>query len=164
VIHFLSRLERWLGWLNALLLYAGMIAVVFFCFFQALDRYTFKSSFAAHDQLAKVGLVWLVYAGTALGYAARENLRIDLFRRYLPRAVLGVREALFEAAILATSLVIHWNAWAVVEVASFQQIMGTPLTNAVPYATILLGTVSIALTCLVRLLRMAAGAPENAPA
>ena len=164
MIRSLSRLERWLGWLNAVLLYAGMIAVVFFCFFQALDRYTFKSTFAAHDQLAKVGLVWLVYAGTALGYAARENLRIDLFGRYLPRAILGAREAFFEAAILAISLLIHWKAWAVVEVASFQQIMGTPLTNAVPYSMILLGTASIALTCLVRLLRMAAGVPENATA
>ena len=91
----------------------------------------------------------------------RENLRIDLFRRYLLRAVLGIREALFEAAILATSLRDPLERLGGGRGGIVPADHGTPLTNAVPYSMILLGTASIALTCLVRLLRMAAGAPEN---
>jgi TRAP-type C4-dicarboxylate transport system permease small subunit len=152
---WLARVERGLAWLNGFFVTVGMLALVFFCFAQAVDRYTVKSSFDAHDQLAKVGLVWLVFCGMALGYAARENLRIDLFARHLSRRWLALREAVFEALTLAVCVLIHWKAWAVIDVSAMQPILGTPLTNAVPYSAILLGTVSIGLTCLVRLMAMA---------
>ena len=152
-----ARLERLLGWVNGALLSIGMVARVFFCFAQAVDRYTLKTSFDAHDQLARVGLVWVVFCGMALGYAARENLRIDLLARRMPRTLLRVREALFEAVILLVCVLLHWKAWAVVQVAGMQPILGTPFTNALPHSAILLGTVSIAFTCLLRLWRMGRG-------
>lgn len=152
-----ARLERLLGWVNGALLSLGMVALVFFCFAQAVDRYTLKTSFDAHDQLARVGLVWVVFCGMALGYAARENLRIDLLARRMPRTLLRVREALFEFVILLVCVLLHWKAWAVVQVAGMQPILGTPFTNALPHSAILLGTVSIALTCLLRLWRMGRG-------
>lgn len=152
-----ALLERLLGWVNGALLSAGMVAVVFFCFAQAVDRYTVTTKFDAHDQLARVGLVWVVFCGMALGYAARENLRIDLLVRRMPERLLRVREVLFEAVILLVCLLLHWKAWAVVAVAAMQPILGTPFTNALPHSAILLGTGSIALTCLLRLWRMAHG-------
>lgn len=160
----MARVERALHWLNAALLSVGMVGLVFFCFAQAVDRYTVKSSFDAHDQLAKVGLVWLVFCGMALGYANRENLRIDLFGRRLPLRWLRAREAVFEALTLGVCLLVHWKAWAVIEVAGLQPIMGTPFTNALPHSAILLGTATIGLTCLLRLLRLAGGRPEPEPA
>jgi TRAP-type C4-dicarboxylate transport system permease small subunit len=156
-VRFLMRLERTLCWINGALFCAGMVAVLFFCFSQALDRYTIKSSFDAHDQLARIGLVWLVFSGMAVGYAERDNLRIDLFFKYLPPRIVFLREALFEAAILATSLLIHWKAWLVMEVSNRQQIMSTPFTNLVPHSAILLSTATIALVAFVRLARMAIG-------
>lgn len=156
-----ALLERLLGWVNGALLSAGMVAVVFFCFVQAVDRYTVTTKFDAHDQLARVGLVWVVFCGMALGYAARENLRIDLLVRRLPRRLLRVREALFEAIIFLVCLLLHWKAWAVVGVAAMQPILGTPFTNALPHSAILLGTASIAATCLLRLWRMAHGRWET---
>lgn len=155
-----ARLERLLGWVNGALLSAGMVALVFFCFAQAVDRYTLKTGFDAHDQLARVGLVWLVFCGMALGYAARENLRIDLLARRMPRPLLRAREALFELVVFGVCVLLHWKAWAVVEVAGLQPILGTPFTNALPHSAILLGTLSIALTCLLRLWRMAQGRGE----
>jgi TRAP-type C4-dicarboxylate transport system permease small subunit len=155
VLRLLLRLERTLCWINGALFCAGMVAVLFFCFSQAVDRYTIKSSFDAHDQLARIGLVWLVFSGMAVGYAERANLRIDLFFKYLSPRVLLVREALFEAAILATSLLIHWKAWLVMEVSDRQQIMGTPFTNLVPHSAILLSTATIALVAFVRIARVA---------
>ncbi len=151
----LARAESLLLRANAALLLVGMAAVVLFCLGQALDRYTVKSRFDAHDQLAKVGLIWLVYAGMALGFAARENLRIDLFARHLPPALRRARERVFDAVVLLTCLLLHWKGWAVVEVAGFQQIMGTPFTNALPYSALLLSTATMALSCLLRLLRPA---------
>lgn len=152
-----ARLERLLGWVNGALLSVGMVALVFFCFAQAVDRYTLKTRFDAHDQLARVGLVWVVFCGMALGYAARENLRIDLLARRMPRTLLRAREALFEFVILLVCVLLHWKAWAVVQVASMQPILGTPFTNALPHSAILLGTASIAFTCLLRLWRMGRG-------
>lgn len=147
--------------INAAMLLAGMIALVFFCFAQAADRYTLKTSFDAHDQLAKVGLVWVVFSGMSLAYAAGENLRIDLFAQRLPPVVRRVRDALYETAILLICVLLHWKGWAVLEVAGFQQIMGTPFTNALPYSVLLLGTLTIAMTCVVRLSEMLAGARKK---
>jgi TRAP-type C4-dicarboxylate transport system permease small subunit len=149
----LDGLERWLLRLNAALVMVGIIAVVLFCLGQAIDRYSFKSRFDAYDQLARVGLVWLVFAGMAWGYAARQNLRIDLFARHLPSGVVRWRERLFETLVLLTSVLLHWKAWAVIEVSGFQPIMGTPFTNAFPYSVILLSTATMGLTALLRLWR-----------
>ena len=148
--------------MNTFFLYVGMIALIFFCFAQAVDRYTIHSSFDAHDQLAKVGLVWLVFTGMALGYSARENLRIDLFSSRIPPRLIAAREIIFEAAILVAAVLIVWKAFAVVDVAGFQQILGTPFTNAVPYSAILLGITMIAFTSMVRLVRMVTGRTERA--
>ena len=153
----MQRLQRALDFVNATLTALGLVTVVVFSFGQAADRYTIKSAFDAHDQLAKVGLVWLVFSGMSLAYSARENLRIDLFSRRLPPAVLRWREVVFESLTLGVVIILHIKAWAVVEVSAMQPIMGTPLTNAFSYSAILLGTASIALTCVLRLVALARG-------
>lgn len=147
----LRQVERWLIRLNQAIVFVAMLVVLVFTFGQAVDRYALQTSFDAHDQIAKIGLVWLVFAGMAVAYAQRENLRIDLFARYLPPAVLRWRDAAFELAILAVCILVNFKAWRVLDVAAFQQILGTPLTNVVPYSAILLGTAAIAFTCVLRL-------------
>ena len=106
--------------------------------------------------------MWLVFTGMALGYSAGENLRIDLFSSRIPPGLIAARETIFEAAILVASVLIIWKAFAVVDVAGFQQILGTPFTNAVPYSAILLGITTIAFTSMVRLVRMVTGRTERA--
>ena len=148
-------IERGLLRLNGMLILVGMLSVVLFCLGQAIDRYSFKSRFDAYDQLARVGLVWLVFAGMAWGYAARQNLRIDLWGAHLNLNFMRWRERLFEWLVLLTCVLLHWKAWAVIEVSGFQPIMGTPLTNATPYSVILLSTATMALTSMLRLMRPA---------
>ena len=46
---------------------------------------------------------------------------------------------------------------------AFQQILGTPLTNAVPYSAILLGTAAIAFSCVLRLVDALVGRAVTAP-
>lgn len=146
---------------NQGIVFGAMLVVLVFTFGQAVDRYALHTSFDAHDQMAKIGLVWLVFAGMAVAYARRENLRIDLFAKYLPPGLLRAREAAFELAILAVCVLVHVKAWAVLEVAAFQQILGTPLTNVVPYTAILVGTAAIAFTCVLRLIDAVTGRPAR---
>ena len=159
--HALHRLERWLTALNQAIVFVAMLVVLIFTFGQAIDRYLLKTAFDAHDQIAKIGLVWLVFAGTAVAYDQHSNLRIDLISQYLPSALRRWREALFELAILAICVLVNIKAWNVLEVAAFQQIMGTPFTNDVPYSAIVLGTVSIAFSCVLRLLDALLGKPTR---
>ncbi|MCC6868523.1 MAG: TRAP transporter small permease subunit [Burkholderiales bacterium] len=151
-ISSLRRLERGLTAVNHGIVLITMVVVLVFLFGEAVDRYLLKTSFNAHEQIAKIGLVWLVFAGTAAAYARRENLRIDLFRKHLSPAALRRREALFEIATLLVCALVNVKAWSVLEVAGFQQILGTPFTNVVPYSAIVLGTAAIALSCVVRLI------------
>lgn len=151
-VAWLRRLEGIVSALNHVVVFAAMVVVVLFTFGQAVDRYLIKSSFSAHDQVAKIGLVWLVFAGMAVAYARGENLRIDLIGKYLPPALRRTREVLFEAAILGIVILVNIKAWDVMRVAAFQQIMGTPFTNVVPYSAIVAGSAAIALSALVRVL------------
>lgn len=148
----LQRFERALTAVNHGIVLVTMVVVLLFAFGEAVDRYLLGTSFNAYEQIAKIGLVWLVFGGTAAAYARRENLRIDLFRKHLSPALLRWREALFEIATLLICILINVKAWSVLEVASFQQILGTPFTNVVPYSAIILGTTAIALSSIVRLL------------
>lgn len=157
--HALHRIERWLTAANQLIVFVAMLVVLIFTFCQALDRYLLKTSFDAYDQIAKIGLVWLVFTGTAVAYAQHANLRIDLISNYLPPALRRAREALFELAILAICVLVNIKAWSVLEVVAFQLILGTPFSNAVPYSAILLGTLAIALSCVLRLLDVLTDAP-----
>jgi TRAP-type C4-dicarboxylate transport system permease small subunit len=144
---------------NQVIVFVAMLVVLAFTFGQAVDRYVFHSAFDAHDQIAKIGLVWLVFAGTAVAYAQHANLRIDLISKYLPPAIRRWREALFELAILGICVIVNVKGWNVLEVVAFQQIMGTPFTNAVPYSAIIAGTAAIGFTCALRLLSLLAGRP-----
>jgi TRAP-type C4-dicarboxylate transport system permease small subunit len=157
----LRRIEHWLTVVNQAIVFVAMLVVLVFTFGQAVDRYALHTSFDAHDQIAKIGLVWLVFAGTAVAYAQHLNLRIDLIAKYLPPAVLRWRDALFELAILAVCILLNVKAWSVLEVVAFQQIMGTPFTNAVPYSAILVGTAAIAFSCVLRLLDAISGKPAQ---
>ncbi len=159
----LRRAEHWLTRVSQAIVFVSMLVVLVFTFGQAVDRYALHTTFDAHDQIAKVGLVWLVFAGVAVAYAQRENLRIDLIAKYLPPAVLRWRDALFELAILILCVLINFKAWSVLEVVAFQQILGTPITNAVPYSAILLGTAAIAFTCVLRLIDVVTGRDSTAP-
>ena len=158
----LRSLDRWLGILNEGLVFLAMVLVLLFTFGQAVDRYLLKTTFSAHDQVAKIGLVWLVFAGTAAAYRRRENLRIDLFVTRLPPRLILWRDAVLEVTILALAILIHVKAWDVIGVAAFQQIMGTPFTNVLPYSAILLGSASIVLSCAVRFFTTVMQ-PEHAP-
>ena len=155
----LRRVEQWLTAVNQVIVFVSMLVVLVFTFGQAVDRYAIHSSFDAHDQIAKIGLVWLVFAGTAVAYAQHANLKIDLIAKYLPPTLLRCRDALFELAILGVCVLVNVKAWSVLEVVAFQQIMGTPFTNAVPYSAILMGTAAIAFSCVLRILAALTGKP-----
>lgn len=157
MLRTLNRIERWLTIVNQVIVFVAMLVVLAFTFGQALDRYLLHTAFDAHDQIAKIGLVWLVFAGTAVAYAQHANLRIDLISQYLRPGLRRGREALFELATLALCVVVNVKAWNVLDVVAFQQIMGTPFTNAVPYSAIVAGTAAIGFTCVLRLLAIATG-------
>jgi len=161
VISYLKRCERWLALINTAIVFSAIAVVVLFTFGQAVDRYLLKTAFSAHDQVAKIGLVWLVFTGTAAAYTRHENLRIDLIAKYLSPNILQWRETLFEIAIFCLCLLIHIKAWDVINVASFQQIMGTPFTNMLPYSAILLGTATIAFSCLIRIISTLSSKKES---
>ena len=147
----LRRLDRWVATCHQAIVLITMLTVLAFTFGQALDRHFLKTSFSAHDQMAKIALIWLVFSGTAVAYQRCENLRIDLLEKYLPQAAQRWRSVAFEVMILFLAVLLHVKAWSVIQVAAFQQILGTPFTNVLPYSAILAGTVAIALSCTVRI-------------
>jgi TRAP-type C4-dicarboxylate transport system permease small subunit len=106
---------------------------------QVADRYAVHSGYGAYDSLARLCLVWLCFAGLPGLYARGRGVRVELFTR-LPARVARLREAAFEAVALAVTILVHKESWRVLEVASYQQIVGTPFTYAHSVAALTLGT------------------------
>jgi TRAP-type C4-dicarboxylate transport system permease small subunit len=64
-----------------------MLMVLVFTVGQVFDRHLLKSTFAAHDQFARIGLVWLTFLGIAVGIRDRTNVRIELLNHLAPQHI-----------------------------------------------------------------------------
>lgn len=136
---------------------AAMAALVLLSVGQVLDRYLFKTSFDAYDQLARLCLVWLTFVGIALGIRERANIRVELLEHLLPGA--GGRRALaglLDAVVLATAVYLFWTGWVLLEVGAYQAIMNTPLSYDVVYAGLLAGLALLVVFLAFRFLGCAA--------
>jgi len=128
-----------------------------------LDRYLFKSTFDAYDQLARLSLVWLTFIGFALAFAENRSIRMEILSSALPPVMRKWRDTVFDLAVLALVGLLHVKAWRVAEVGAFQVIIGTPFTYAWSYAAVVVATALLALFLVVRIIRRLAGlAPAHA--
>ncbi len=153
---FGTAIARSLAVLRALtrcLLVVFMLAVLVLTASQAVDRYVLHTSFDAYEQLASAGVVWVTYFGYALGYHERANLRIDLLDALLTPAGAVIKRMVFDGCILALAIAVNVNGWRVLDVASNQDIIGTPFTNAIVYWSLQSGTILIAVFAVGHLLQ-----------
>jgi TRAP-type C4-dicarboxylate transport system permease small subunit len=159
------------GWIAAALAWverAGRAAVglfvltiLVFTFGQVLDRYIFKTTFDAYDQLARLGLVWMTFVGFAVAFRERRTIRVELFDTVLGPAAQKWRETAFDLVILALVALVHIKGWRVVEVGGYQAIIGTPFTYAWSYAAIVAATALLAFFLVVRIARRLLGMPDE---
>jgi TRAP-type C4-dicarboxylate transport system permease small subunit len=139
--------------ITRILLVVFMLAVLMLTASQAIDRYALHTSFDAYEQLASVGVVWVTYFGYALGYHERANLRIELLDTLLTPIGAAIKRLVFDGCILALAIAINLNGWRVLDVASNQDIIGTPFTNAIVYWSLQSGTILIGVFAIGHLLQ-----------
>ncbi|MBL8698420.1 MAG: TRAP transporter small permease [Alphaproteobacteria bacterium] len=157
MIRHLDRLEAAIAWLARAWLVVMLAVVVAFTFGQALDRYAVHSQFNAHDQIAKLALVWLGFVGFAVAIRDDATIRVDIIDARLPPRLRAVRDALFDLAMLGLMALIQVKAWPVIEVGGNLRILGTPFTAAVTYAALAAGSALAIVFLALRLLRRLRG-------
>ena len=130
---------RWLHWGAKAVAVLALIVVLVFTVGQVLDRYIWKSSFGAYDQFARMGMVWLTFIGIAIGIRDRVNIRIELLNHLAPKKIRMVMALALDFVILCVSIVLILVGVRLMEVGSFQTIMGTDLAYDSMYAALLVG-------------------------
>lgn len=140
---------------------AAMAALLLLSVGQVIDRYLVKSSFDAYDQLARLCLVWLTFVGIALGVRERANIRIELLEHLLPGVGTRVLASALDAVVLLTALYVLLKGWVLLDIGSYQAVMGTPLSYEVVYAGLLVGMALLVLFLGLRLAGCAAEAPVS---
>lgn len=147
----LYRLDRMVCWVGRLAVVLTLAMVLIFSFAQVLDRYVLKTQFDAWDQLARISMVWTAFLGAAMALRERRNIVIELIDAHLPPRLLALRDRVFDILLLALAVTLFIKSIPVVEVGQFQNIMGTPFTQAVSYAAL---TASMGLFIVFLLLRI----------
>ncbi|MDX3805813.1 MAG: TRAP transporter small permease [Bosea sp. (in: a-proteobacteria)] len=142
---------RILETLVKILVVLALVVVLTFTVGQVADRYVLKTQFDAHDQIARIGMVWMAFLGFALGVRDRINIRIEVIQHFLPDRVRRFAGVFLDVVMLAIACILLWNGWQLLEVGSFQSIMGTPLYYDVMYGALLAGLVLLVIFLLLRI-------------
>lgn len=147
----LYRIDRVVCWLGRLSVVLALAMALIFSFAQVLDRYLLKTQFDAWDQLARISMVWTAFLGAAMALRERRNIVIELIDAHLSPRLLMLRDRVFDVLLLGLAVLLFIKSIPVVEVGMFQNILGTPFTQAVSYAAL---TASMGLFILFLLLRV----------
>ena len=158
---WLLRAHRVVCWIGRLSVVLTLAVVLIFCFCQVLDRYVLKTQFDAWDQIARIGMLWATFLGAAMALRERRNVVIDIIDSHLSERVRKVRDKLFDALLLVLAVTLFIKGLDVVAVGQFQDIVGTPFTYAVSYASLTTGMVFFILFLALRLIVPQAPPPED---
>ncbi|ADP17932.1 tripartite ATP-independent periplasmic transporter, DctQ component family protein 11 [Achromobacter xylosoxidans A8] len=156
------RADRTVCWIGRLAVALTLAMILVFCFAQVLDRYLLKTQFDAWDQVARIGMLWCAFVGAAMALRERRNVVIDIIDRHLPERLRRARDRLFDVLLLALAATLFYKGLDVVAVGNFQDIVGTPFTYAVSYASLTVGMVFFMLFLALRLLIPNAPPPHDA--
>ena len=146
----LATAVRALEWLARLAIIISMAMVMVFTVGQVSDRYLLKSSFDAHDQFARIGMVWLTFIGIAVGIRHRINVRIELLAHFASPGVRRRVAAVLDLVILVVSVLLVVVGARLLEIGAFQAIMGTPLNYDTMYGALLAGMTLLAVFMVLR--------------
>ena len=130
---------RWLRGLVGVVLALAMVGVLVFTVGQVADRYLIKSAFDAHDQYARISLVWLTFIGIAVGIRDRANVRIELVGHLAPVHLRHWISLVLELITVVVAAFIMFVGWRLLEIGAFQSIIGTSLNYDVMYVGMLTG-------------------------
>lgn len=128
------------------MVFAVMVAAVFF-------RYILNDSLIWSEELARYGLVALVYVGISTGYRRNSHVRIDLVQ-FMPRGITRLTDALAWVASVAFLAFLLVQAVAITQVLRSSRSASLEMPMAWLYWAVAVG---IALG-LLRLLLIAASA------
>jgi TRAP-type transport system small permease protein len=135
----------------------ALVGVLVFTVCQVPDRYLFKSSFSAYDQFSRLALVWLTFLGIAIGIRERANIRIELLEHFLPPRLTRVLSLLLDMVVLLAAILVVVVGWRLLDVGSYQAIIGTPFTYEIVYGGLLVGMALLTVFLALRVLDFAAG-------
>lgn len=143
----LRVVERALEWLIAALV-AALLLIVASTF---IDRHFVTLPMAAPDAYARVILVWLTFIGFAIAVKGGLNIRVDLIDAHLPAKVRLALEYVFDAVMLALTVLLGVHGWRLVIIGRDQERLGTMMSEAWPSAALVVSCILLVLFLVLRI-------------
>jgi TRAP-type C4-dicarboxylate transport system permease small subunit len=126
------------------------LAVLAFTLGQVADRYMLKGAFNANDQIARIGLVWMTFCGMAMAFRERVNIVVDLIDKYITPPIAAAKAIALDILSIGVVVLLVAYGMRLMEVGSYQRVMGTPFTYSVVYSSLLAGCALLLLFLVVR--------------
>ena len=150
--------DRLFGVVEALLA-ALLVAMVAMVLGNVILRYAFGTGIVVSEELSRLGLVWITFAGAVVAWRRGAHLGVDTLVRVLPPAGRWLCAMVSEALAVVCCAVVVVGTWQQHEISATT----TSLVAGIPLIWVYgMGYVAgggIALLSLVRLVRLAAGGP-----
>ena len=142
-MQWLLALGSALDWVGRCLIGLLLLALLAIVALQIVDRHFTDVPIAAPDAYARIVLIWIAFIGFALAARAGLAIRVDLMDHWLPHRVRLTLSLFFDLLKLAVLVLLIVKGWLLVEIGTYQSILGTDLTTAVPNAGLWIGSLML---------------------
>lgn len=104
VDHAIFRLEEVVAIIS-------LVSMVICVFTEVVFRYVLNAPLAWTEELARLSIIWLTFAGGAIVFRSRAHIRIDLLLDLLPGVPRRVLIWLIEIGLVVVLVVLAPNGW-----------------------------------------------------
>ncbi|WP_135078935.1 TRAP transporter small permease [Terasakiella sp. SH-1] len=142
---------------SAVVLWGVFAAMLIPTFLNAFLRYTTDSSLVWSEQVIQLVFPWFIMAGAVLAAQHNRHIGVELFVSLLPDSVAKALKGVVQLIVIAACVIVVWYGY---EVTMFER--GTYFTligvsQAVSYASLVVGYSLLAITALTTLYRLYMG-------
>ena len=124
--------EDWL----ALVLFWALAFIVFLQFF---TRYVLNDSLAWTEEIARYGLMWVVFIGAAIVVRKNTHIAVEVLLQFASPAMARVLLAAVDAIKLGFFILLAYFSWTIVERMHYQRMTVIELPMSIVYGGIAVG-------------------------
>lgn len=152
--------DRLFGAVEAVLA-ALLVAMVAMVLGNVILRYAFGTGIVVSEELSRLGLVWITFAGAVVAWRRGAHLGVDTLVRLLPPAGRWLCAVVSEAFAVVCCAVVVVGTWQQHEISATTTslVAGIPLIWV--YGMGYVAGAGIALLSMARLVRLVAGGPAS---
>jgi TRAP-type C4-dicarboxylate transport system permease small subunit len=114
-------------------------ALAFIVFLQFFTRYVLNDSLAWTEEIARYGLMWIVFIGAAIVVRKNTHIAVEVLLQFSPPGMARVLLAVVDAIKLGFFVLLAYFSWTIVERMHYQRMTVIEMPMSIVYGGIAVG-------------------------